>query len=253
MEYLNAHGFEVEAKTGRYSVNKGLLGTTIGGGETLDTWEYPPDIAFMDTTAPALAPDQPAEIILTFEEGLPATLDGTTMEPLQIMAALAEIGGKHGVGRGIHLGNTIIGLKGRIAFEAPAAIIAITAHKELEKLVLTKQQQFWKDHLADVYGNMLHEALYFDPVMRDIEAMILSSQRTVTGDVKVSLFKGHIQVTGCRSPFSLLDRKIGTYGEANLAWTGAEAAAFSKLYGLQSVIAAGAATTKLGIMNSKLG
>lgn len=237
VDYLKSHGFEVEEKTGRYSVNKGLLGTTIGGGETLDTWECPPDSAFIDTTAPALTPDQPAEIILTFEEGLPVALDGVGMQPLEMMAALAEIGGKHGVGRGIHLGNTILGLKGRIAFEAPAAIIAITAHKELEKLVLTKQQQFWKDHLADVYGNMLHEALYFDPVMRDIEAMILSSQHTVTGDVKVSLFKGHIQVTGCRSPHSLLDRKVGTYGEANLAWTGDEAAAFSKLYGLQSVLA----------------
>ena len=141
------------------------------------------------------------------------------------------------MGRGIHLGNTILGLKGRIAFEAPAALIAITAHKELEKLVLTKQQQFWKDHLADVYGNMLHEGLYFDPVMRDIEAMIDSSQATVTGDVRVRLFKGHIQVEGCRSPYSLLDRKVGTYGETNRAWTGAEAAAFCKLYGLQSVLA----------------
>ena len=167
------------------------------------------------------------------------------------MGHLAEIGAEHGVGRGIHLGNTIIGLKGRIAFEAPAALIAITAHKELEKLVLTKQQQFWKDHLADVYGNMLHEGLYFDPVMRDIEAMIDSSQGTVEGEVRVRLFKGHIQVEGCRGPYSLLNRNIGTYGETNKAWTGAEAAAFCKLYGLQSVLAA-TRNSELLILNSEL-
>ncbi|MDQ3928019.1 MAG: argininosuccinate synthase [Chloroflexota bacterium] len=237
VEFLAARGISVPEKTGKYSVNKGLLGTTIGGGETLDSWEHPPDSAFLDTTSPLDAPDQPAYITLSYEDGLPVSLDGETMQPLELMASLAEIGGKHGVGRGIHLGNTILGLKGRIAFEAPAALIAITAHKELEKLVLTKQQQFWKDHLADVYGNMLHEGLFFDPLMRDIEAMINSSQRTVKGDVRVRLFKGHIQVEGCRSPYSLLDRKVATYGEANRAWTGEEAAAFCKLYGLQSVLA----------------
>jgi argininosuccinate synthase len=237
VEYLASHGFDVPAKAGRYSINKGLLGTTIGGGETLDSWEHLPDEAYVDSTAPAQAPDRPDTLILSFDEGLPTALDGVSIPPLQIMAALAEAGAKHGVGRGMHLGNTILGLKGRVAFEAPAALIAITAHKELEKLVLTKQQQFWKDHLADVYGNMLHEGLYFDPVMRDIEAMVRSSQQTVTGDVRVRLFKGHAQVEGCRSPYSLLDHKVGTYGEANRAWTGEEAAAFCKLYGLQSVLA----------------
>ncbi|MEO8285095.1 MAG: argininosuccinate synthase [Chloroflexota bacterium] len=237
VEYLTSRGFAVLEKTGVYSINKGLLGTTIGGGETLDSWEYPPEHAFVDTTSPFNAPDTPTTLTFGFEDGLPVSLNGTTMEPLDLMAALARAGEEHGAGRGIHLGNTILGLKGRIAFEAPAAIIAVTAHKELEKLVLTKQQQFWKDHLADVYGNMLHEGLYFDPVMRDIEAMIDSSQGTVTGEVRVRLFKGHIQVEGCRSPYSLLDRKIGTYGETNKAWTGAEAAAFCKLYGLQSIMA----------------
>ena len=235
--YLEARGVDVPAKTGRYSINQGLLGTTIGGGETLDAWEYPPDEAFVDTVAPEQAPDTPTVLTLGFEAGLPVALDGRPLAPLDLMAALAEIGAAHGVGRGIHLGNTILGLKGRIAFEAPAALIAITAHRELEKLVLTKHQAFWKDHLADVYGNLLHEGLYFDPVMRDIEALINSSQATVSGDVRVRLFKGHIQVEGCRSPYSLLDRKVGTYGETNRAWTGAEAAAFCKLYGLQSVLA----------------
>jgi argininosuccinate synthase len=237
VEFLQSRGYSVSDKVGRYSVNKGLLGTTIGGGETLDSWGYPPEEAFLDTTAPEAAPDKPAVLTLTFEEGLPVALDGVEMSPVELMGALAHVGGEHGVGRGIHLGNTILGLKGRIAFEAPAALLAITAHKELEKLVLTKQQQFWKDHLADVYGNMLHEGLYFDPVMRDIEAMIDSSQGAVSGEVRVRLFKGHITVEGCRSPFSLLDRKVGTYGETNNAWTGAEAAAFCKLYGLQSVLA----------------
>lgn len=237
VEFLSSRGFSVPEKTGRYSVNKGLLGTTIGGSETLNSWDYPPDDAFIDSIPPSQAPDGPAILSIEFEQGIPVALDGAPLPPLELMAALAGVGGQHGVGRGIHLGNTILGLKGRIAFEAPAALIAITAHKELEKLVLTKQQQFWKDHLADVYGNMLHEALYFDPVMRDIEAMIDSSQRTVTGEVRVRLFKGHIQVEGCRSPYSLLDRNVGTYGETNRAWTGEEAAAFCKLYGLQSILA----------------
>ena len=237
VEFLSSRGYNVPEQTGRYSINKGLLGTTIGGGETLDSWEYPPDRAFVDTVSPGEAPDQPEMITLGFEQGLPVALDGVAMPPLEIMSALASKGAAHGVGRGIHLGNTILGLKGRIAFEAPAALTAISAHKELEKLVLTKHQQFWKDHLADVYGNMLHEGLYFDPVMRDIEAMINSSQQYVEGEVRVVLSKGHIQVTGCRSPYSLLNRKVGTYGETNSAWTGAEAAAFCKLYGLQSVLA----------------
>ncbi len=237
VEYLTSYGFTVEEKTGRYSINKGMLGTTIGGVETLNSWDFPPDEAFVDTMAAQDAPDQAEVITLTFDEGLPVALDGVPLGPVELMVALADVGAKHGVGRGMHLGNTILGLKGRVAFEAPAALIAITAHKELEKLVLTKQQQFWKDHLADVYGNMLHEGLYFDPVMRDIEAMIDSSQSTVTGDVRVNLYKGHMQVLGCRSQYSMLDRKVGTYGETNKAWTGAEAAAFSKLYGLQSVLA----------------
>ncbi len=237
VEFLSSRGFGVPEKVGRYSINKGLLGTTIGGGETLNSWDYPPNGAFEETTSPSQAPDQPATLTLTFQEGLPVALDGSALAPLDLMHALAEIGGKHGVGRGIHLGNTILGLKGRIAFEAPAALILITAHRELEKLVLSKQQQFWKDHLADVYGNMMHEGLYFDPVMRDIEALMDSSQSTVAGDVRVGLYKGHIQVEGCRSPYSLLDHKVATYGEVSKGWTGAEATAFCKLYGLQSTLA----------------
>jgi argininosuccinate synthase len=235
--YLTERGFPVAEKIGRYSINKGLLGVTIGGVETLNSWDYPPDSAFISTVSPTEAPDNPALCTLTFEEGIPIAIDGEPIPPIELMGALAEIGGKHGVGRGIHLGNTILGLKGRVAFEAPAALIAITAHKELEKLVLTRQQQFWKDHLADAYGNMLHEGLYFDPAMRDIEALITSSQRTVTGDVRIRLSKGNIVVEGTKSPHSLLDQKIGTYGESNRAWNGAEAAAFSKIYGLQSALA----------------
>lgn len=236
--YLAAHGVTIPPKTGRYSINKGLLGTTIGGGETLDGWGAPPDDAYLDTVAPTAAPDAPATVVLHFAQGLPVALDGEALPPLELFAELAALGGQHGVGRNIHLGNTILGLKGRVAFEAPAALIAITAHRELEKLVLTKHQAFWKDHLADVYGNFLHEGLYCDPVMRDIEALIASSQATVTGEVRVRLYKGHISVEGVRSPYSLLDRAIGSYGETNRAWTGAEAAAFSKLYGLQSVLGA---------------
>lgn len=235
--FLTERGYSVPEKIGRYSINKGLLGVTIGGAETLNSWDYPPDSAFISTVSPVAAPDTPAVFSIRFQDGVPAGIDGESIPPIELMGTLAEIGGKHGIGRGIHLGNTILGLKGRVAFEAPAAHIAITAHKELEKLVLTKQQQFWKDHLADAYGNMLHEGLYFDPAMRDIEALISSSQRTVTGEVRVRLSKGNIIVEGAKSPFSLLDQKVGTYGEANRAWSGAEAAAFSKIYGLQSAMA----------------
>jgi len=154
------------------------------------------------------------------------------------MDYLTNLGGIHGVGKNIHLGNTIIGIKGRIAFAAPAITILIKTHKELEKLVLTKWQLFWKDHLADVYGNFLHEALYFDPVMRDIEALIDSSQKHVTGKVKVKLFKGNIIIEGYKSPYSLINPKVAIYGEENALWTGAEAAGFSKIYGLQSILAA---------------
>lgn len=234
---LKKHNIPVEDISKKYSINKGMLGITIGGKETKGSWESPPENIYPGITPLSQTPDKPVEIIISFKKGLPAGINGKKMEEIGIINDLKIIGGKHGIGKNIHLGNTIIGIKGRIVFAAPAFTILIKAHKELEKLVLTKWQLFWKDHLADVYGNFLHEALYFDPVMRDIEAMIDSSQNNVSGDVKVKLYKGNIIIEGCKSPYSLMNPDIAVYGEKNTLWTGEEAIGFSKLYGLQSILA----------------
>ena len=142
------------------------------------------------------------------------------------------------MGRGIHVGDTILGIKGRIAFEAPAAEILITAHRELEKLVLTRWQSMWKDQLANFYGMLLHEAQYFDPVMRDLEAFIDSSQQRVTGDVRVILQQGHVIIAGVRSDYSMMNPKVGMYGEENKMWSAEDAKGFCKLYGTQSILSA---------------
>jgi argininosuccinate synthase len=235
--YLQEHGFDVPASVKDYSINQGMLGTTIGGKETLGSWEVPPEEVYPEVAPLDKTPDHPAEIILEFANGLPVRLNGEALVGIGLMAKLNQIGAQHGVGKRIHLGNTIMGIKGRIALEAPAPIILVTSHKELEKLVLTKWQAFWKDHLADVYGNFLHEGQYFDPVMRDIEALIDSSQECVTGEVKLELFKGNINVNGTRSPHSLMDQAVATYGEQNRLWDGRDAAGFTKIYAVQSMLA----------------
>ncbi len=237
VEYLQKHGIPVETSSKDYSVNKGMLGTTIGGKETKNSWELPPDDVYPTVVDIESAPKNGEEIIISFQKGLPTAVNGKPAGGIKIMNFLDKLGAKHGVGKGMHLGNTILSIKGRVVFEAPAALILIKAHKELEKLVLTKWQSFWKDMISDAYGNFIHEALYFDPVVGDIEALIDSSQAVVTGDVKVKLHKGNIIVIGVKSPYSLMDKKIATYGEQNLMWTGQDAVGFSKIYGLQSVLA----------------
>lgn len=226
-----------EKKTA-YSINRGLWGTTIGGRETHTTTEPLPDDAYPDTVPPAQAPDTPLELTIAFEQGIPTALDGEAMDPVTLIERLNQLGAAHGVGRGIHVGDTILGIKGRVGFEAPAALILITAHRELEKIVLTRWQRYQKDHLADFYGMLLHEGQYFDPVMRDIEAFLDSSQQTVTGTVRVRLFKGHIDVLGCDSPYSLFNSKIATYGEQNRLWDGRDAQGFTRIYGVQALLAA---------------
>jgi argininosuccinate synthase len=235
--YLREHGFDVPDKTTTYSINRGLWGTTIGGRETLSTSEPLPDDAYPDTTTPADAPDEAAEIVIGFENGIPVSLDSTVMDPIVLIEALNSQAASHGVGRGIHVGDTILGIKGRVAFEAPAPIVLITAHRELEKIVLTRWQRFQKDHLADFYGQMLHEGQYFDPVMRDIEAYLDSSQKPVTGSVHVRLFKGNVQVLGCQSPYSMFDTGVATYGETNELWDGRDAQGFTQIYGVQALLA----------------
>jgi argininosuccinate synthase len=235
--YLTERGFNVPAKTQDYSFNQGLIGTTIGGKETLTSWESPPDHIYPSIVPIEQAPSEGIDIILGFENGLPSGIDGEAAPELELISKLSQIGAENGVGKNIHLGNTILGIKGRVAFEAPAMTILITAHRELEKLILTDAQAFWKNHLATVYGDMLHRGNYFDPVMRDIEAMIDSSQTCVTGQVKVKLQRGNIIVKGLQSPYSLMAAKVGVYGEESRFWSGEDAQGFCKIYGLQSMLA----------------
>ncbi|MFI5362659.1 MAG: argininosuccinate synthase [Elusimicrobiota bacterium] len=241
-DYLAKFGVPVPAKTISYSVNAGLWGTTVGGGATHDPWSEVPDSAF--PSASETAPTKSLDVVVGFDKGVPVSLDGKKMDGVSLVQALHALGRTYAVGRGIHMGDTILGIKGRIAFEAPAPLMLIAAHNELEKLVLTRWQVFWKNHIAEFYGQMLHEGLYFDPVMRDIEAMISSSQETVTGEARLRLRSGHFDVTGVKSPFSMV-AGAATYGETTRLWTGPEAAGFAKLHALPMTLAARARGEKV--------
>jgi argininosuccinate synthase len=235
--YLEERGVTVPKDTTDYSINRGLWGTTIGGKETLTSTQPLPEDAYPDTTPPAEAPDAPRTLTLTFEDGLPVALDGEPLDPVDLVEALNRIGGAHGVGRDIHVGDTILGIKGRIGFEAPAAQILITAHRELEKVVLSKWQQVQKEELGSFYGRLLHEGQYFDPVMRDVEAFLDRSQDVVAGDVTVKLFKGRAQVQGVDSPHSMFDAGTATYGEENALWDGRDAEGFTTLAAVPALLA----------------
>ncbi|MFT5144653.1 MAG: argininosuccinate synthase [Rhodothermales bacterium] len=235
--YLKERGFDVPASTTTYSINAGLWGTTIGGKETLDSREPVPDDAYPGTTAPQDAPDKAQEMVLTFDKGVPVAVDGQAMDPVALVQHLNEVAGAHGVGRAIHVGDTIMGIKGRVAFEAPAAAVLISAHRELEKIVLSKWQQFHKNQLGDFYGMILHEGQYFDPVISDIEAFMDHSQEVVTGDVKLRLFKGGVHILGCSSPFSMFDANVATYGETNELWDGRDARGFARIAAVHALLA----------------
>ena len=235
--YLEARGLPVPAKAGAYSINRGLWGTTWGGGWTHDTWAGPPAEL---TTPPAAAPAA-AEHVIGWREGLPVALDGQPLDGAALVDRLGELAAAYGIGRGIHVGETALGIKGRIGFEAGAALMLIGAHRELEKLVLTKWQAFWKDQLGRFYGDRLHEGHYFDPALRDIEALVASSQQRVTGETRLLLAPGRFQVVGTRSPFSMMDTSVATYGEENRLWTGDEARAFARVGAIPSLLAARAA------------
>jgi argininosuccinate synthase len=237
--YLRERGFPVSDAVKDYSINVGLLGTTIGGKETLGTLGVPAESAYTLTTAPEQAPNTPETLTIQFQDGLPVALDGTRYaDGCALIGALNARAGAHGIGRGVHLGTTVLGIKGRVAFEAPALVTLISAHVELEKAVLTSKQIFWKGQLGTLYGDMLHEGLYFDPLMRDLEAFMASSQGRVTGTVSLSLYKGHVTILGSQSPFSLMAHDVAVYGEQNAYWSGRDAEGFSRLYGLEGLIAA---------------
>ncbi len=230
-DWLAQRGIHVPARTSRYSVNRGLWGATIGGGETHASDGVLPDDAYVLTAPHDRRPRTPETVRVEFARGVPSALDGAPLGPVELIESLNDRAGRHGVGRGVHVGDTILGIKGRVAFEAPAAAVLLAAHRELEKLVLSRGQQFWKRTLGELYAALVHEARWFDPLARDLEAFLESSQRDVTGSVRVQLRDGQATVLGATSPRSLLGAG-GSYGEGSSSWTGAEAAAFCRLYGL---------------------
>jgi len=207
--WLAQQGLAPPKNGGRYSINAGLWGLTIGGGETLNSHEPLPEEAWEWTRGGG----GERRLTIAFERGQPVALDGREHGPVELIEELNRLGGALGVGRGYHLGDTVLGIKGRIAFEAPAAVMLLDAHRELEKLVLTEEQRFWKDQLGEVYGRRLHQGLLHDPMMRDLEALFASSQAVVTGRAHLSLSGGRVLVEGVESPYSLLAASDARYGE----------------------------------------
>jgi argininosuccinate synthase len=248
-EFLRSRGYEVSAKASTYSINEGLLGTTIGGGETYGSWDYLPKSAWTYTRSIDDAPDKGTEIVIGFDQGEVVSCTTPVGEPIpgtgkgtpnySVLSALNELGGEHGIGRGIHMGSTMVGNLARVAFEAPGMLILVAAHRELERLVLSNRQQATKAALGTTYGDLLHEGVYYDPVLDDYRAFFDSSQRRVTGKVRVFLHKGNTVILGCQSPHSLLEaasRQGVVYGYGSSLWTGAEARAFAHMYAMPGAI-----------------
>jgi argininosuccinate synthase len=235
LEYLQKRGLPVPPSGAAYSINRGLWGVTIGGKETLTSAGSIPDHAWVLTREAFTNPRAPERHVITFRNGRPVGLDGKSLSPVAVIEALEAVVAPFGIGRGIHLGDTIIGTKGRVAFEAPAAEALLSAHRELEKLVLTGRQQRIKELVAQPYGDLVHEGQLLDPVCRDIEALLLSSQERVTGDVHVLLRPGNLFVEGVESPYSLMAASKGVYGESVGEWSPADALGFSKIVSLTGV------------------
>jgi argininosuccinate synthase len=234
IEYLKAKGVDMNFEKAQYSINKGLWGTSVGGKETLHSNGMLPESAWPTQ----MTNEGKEEVVkLHFEKGeLRSVNDVDFDHPTEAIKLLQVVSGPFGIGRDIHVGDTIIGIKGRVGFEAAAPMVIIKAHHALEKHVLTKWQLNWKDQLAQFYGNWLHEGQILDPVMRDMEAFLHSSQSCVTGDVFVRLMPYRFQVTGIDSPFDLMSSKFGKYGEMNMGFTGQDVRGFSRIFGNQTAI-----------------
>ena len=235
LEYLQTRKLPIPPHGASYSINRGLWGVTIGGQETLTSKGSIPDDAWVLSKDAFTNPARPAHHTIRFEQGRPVGLDGKAMSPVEVIERLETLGAAFGIGRGIHLGDTIIGTKGRVAFEAPAAEILLNAHRELEKLVMTPRQQRIKESVAGPYGDLVHEGQLLDPVCRDIEALLLSSQERVTGDVHVLLRPGQCFVEGVESAYSMMAASKGVYGEAVGEWSPTDALGFSKIVALTGV------------------
>jgi argininosuccinate synthase len=233
ISYLKSKGVEINFEKAMYSINKGLWGTSVGGKETLSSKGMLPEEAWPTQVTKTGS----EEVKLHFEKGeLKKVNDKKFEHPAEAIQYLQTIAGPYGLGRDIHVGDTIIGIKGRVGFEAAAPMVILKAHHSLEKHVLTKWQLQWKDQLAQFYGNWLHEGQILDPVMRDIEAYFEQSQRNVTGDVFVQLMPYRFQVIGIESKYDLMNSRFGKYGEMNTGFTGDDVRGFSKIFGNQTSI-----------------
>ncbi|MBK8087857.1 MAG: argininosuccinate synthase [Chitinophagaceae bacterium] len=231
--YLKSKGVEMNFEKAAYSINKGLWGTSIGGKETLNSKGMLPEEAWPTQVTKTGS----EEVKLHFEKGeLKGVNDQQFSHPVEAINYLQSLAGPYGIARDIHVGDTIIGIKGRVGFEAAAPMVILKAHHALEKNVLTKWQLQWKDTLAQFYGNWMHEGQILDPVMRDLEAYFESSQRNVTGDVFVQLMPYRFQVIGIESKYDLMSAKFGKYGEMNTGFTGDDVRGFSKIFGNQTSI-----------------
>lgn len=233
INYLKEHGFVADFTKMEYSINKGLWGTSIGGKETLKSEQTLPESAYPSQ----VEKDGEETVTISFENGEICAVNGQTNEnKVLLINQLEEIANKYGIGRDMHIGDTIIGIKGRVGFEAAAPLLIINAHKMLEKHTLTKWQQYWKDQLGNWYGMFLHEAQYLEPVMRDIEQFLQSSQQNVTGTVIVKLRPYNYTLVGVESTFDLMKTDFGEYGEINRAWSADDVKGFTKILGNQMKI-----------------
>ena len=223
--YLKSQGIDLSWEKAQYSINQGLWGTSVGGSETLTSDQALPETAYPSP----LIEKEPKKITLSFKHGELVALDGQSGDPVTLIQALQAIAKNYAIGRDIHVGDTIIGIKGRVGFEAAAPMIILKAHHLLEKHTQTKWQQFQKEQLANFYGMQLHEGNYLDAVMRDIEAFLSSGQKTVTGDVYVTLYPYRFELEGISSPHDLMNASFGSYGEMNKAWSANDAKGFIKI------------------------
>jgi len=232
LRYLQQHNLPLPAQGSAYSINRGLWGITIGGKETLTSTHSLPEEAWVLSARAFSDPEGISEHSLEFAAGIPVALDGISLHPVDLIESLEKLAGRYGIGRGIHLGDTVLGTKGRVAFEAPAAVTLICAHRELEKLVLSAQQSRIKEAVAAVYGDLIHEGKQLDLACRDIEALFDASQQRVTGSVDFQLRPGSLFVTGTHSPYSLLDATKGVYGEAAGEWSATDALGYARILSL---------------------
>ncbi|MBL0023522.1 MAG: argininosuccinate synthase [Saprospiraceae bacterium] len=233
IEYLRSKGVAMNFEKAAYSINKGLWGTSIGGKETLSSHGMIPEEAWPSQ----LTATEEKTISISFIKGELSAIDGVNFDhAADAIAHLQKVASAYAIGRDIHVGDTIIGIKGRVGFEAAAPMVIIKAHHTLEKHVLTKWQLSWKDQLAQFYGNWLHEGQILDPVMRDIESFFQNSQQNVTGNVFVRLMPYRFMIEGIESPHDLMSSKFGSYGEMNNTWSGEDVRGFTKIFGNQTSI-----------------